>query len=302
MSKEISARVVADSINSRGNRITTFVVTMPRFILAEFNTHRMFSRNSASSRARPFKVMLKDVMETPFIPIAWMAAHKGMQGNAYLNDEQSKEATKEWLLARDAAVAAAVKLDKLQVTKQFVNRLLEPFSFHEIIVTATDFENFFALRAHPDAEIHICKVAEMMLEAYNASTPKKLADGEWHIPFGDNIDETRVQSICASEIGLQTDLQTRVNDLKMKIACARCARISYKNFGSEDMYDYAADCKLFDTLVSGNHMSPLEHCARAMTDVEWKNNQTSGNFKGFIQYRKEFAEENRKDPRVINKL
>jgi thymidylate synthase ThyX len=303
MSREISAKVVADSINSQGVRITTFVVVFPRFILAEFNTHRMFSRNSASSRARPFKTMLKDVMETPFIPIAWMAAHKGMQGTAYLNEEESAEAKKQWLLARDKAVASAVELDRLQVTKQFVNRLLEPFLWHEVIVTATEYGNFFALRAHPDAEIHICKLAQQMLQAYNASIPKKLTDGEWHIPFGDNIDEARLSSIIQSRsTSLSIKAEDALNDAKMAIACARCARISYKTFGSEQDYDYQADCKLFQSLVDGGHMSPLEHCARAMThDEREKQNNRSGNFTGFIQYRKLFQDENRIDSRVINK-
>jgi hypothetical protein len=186
--KEISASIVADSINEHGCRLTTFIVTFPRFILAEFNTHRMLSRNSASSRARPFKVMLKDVMEDPFVPIRWMSAHKGMQGDSFLDGAEAEAAKVKWLAARDAAVAAAIELDKLQVTKQFVNRLLEPFLWHQVIVTATDFENFFALRAHPDAELHINLLGQRMLEAYNASTPQRLSPGEWHVPFHDQFD------------------------------------------------------------------------------------------------------------------
>ena len=48
---------------------------MPRIILAEFNTHRLFSRNSASSRAIPFKKMVQSVLENPFIPIAWQGTY-----------------------------------------------------------------------------------------------------------------------------------------------------------------------------------------------------------------------------------
>ena len=294
MRKTISAKIVADSINEHGCRLTTFTVIFPRFLLAELNTHRMLSRNSASSRARPFKVMLKDVMEDPFIPIRWMAEHKGMQGTEYLNEEDSQNATATWLQARDAAVAAAKALDGKKVTKQIVNRILEPYLWHEVVITATDLENFFALRYHNDAEIHICELAKVMLDAYNASQPKFLAAGEWHIPFGDQMDEEKLADVAGN---------TNMDDLKREIACARCARISYKPFGSEENYDYAADRRLFATLLTGGHVSPLEHVARSMTQHEFEgtfHKGYCGNFRGFIQYRKTFANENRKDPRVNN--
>lgn len=302
MSKRtISARIVADSITESSvvgkSRLTTFVVTFPRIVLAEFNTHRMLSRNSASSRARPIAVMLKDVEDDPFIPIRWMRSHKGMQGSEYLDEEESRAARDVWLAARDAAVVAARRLAATDVTKQIVNRLLEPFLWHEVIVTATDYENFFALRAHPDAEIHIAELAHAMLRAYNASEPVQLAAGQWHIPFGDQMDE---QKLAALLEGVDDDgvKEERLQELKLEIACARCARISYKPFGSEDQYDYAADRKLFRSLVDGGHMSPLEHCARAMSGFTLGR---IGNFRGFIQYRKLMDNENRHDPRVVDK-
>lgn len=286
----ISAKIVADSINNQGCRLTTFVVTLPRFILPELNTHRMLSRNSASSRARPFHVMLNEVRDDPFVPIRWMAAHKGMQGTDYLNEAESRAAIAEWLKARDLVVEQALKLDQLKVTKQIVNRLLEPYLWHEVIITATDYANFFALRAHADAEIHIAALAQAMLDAYNESTPKILKAGEWHVPFGDFIDEEKL-------VGEQ------IETAKIEIACARCARISYRPFGSENCYDYAADRKLFKQLVDSGHMSPLEHCAQAMTDAEWDAapQHRSGNFHGFVQFRKRFSKETRSDSRIVEK-
>lgn len=68
---KIKAEIIADTISPQGNRITSYILTYPRFIHAELMTHRMFSRNSASSRAIPFEKMLKMVEEDPFIPIAW---------------------------------------------------------------------------------------------------------------------------------------------------------------------------------------------------------------------------------------
>lgn len=157
---KISAKIVADSINVQGDRITTMLLTFPRFILAELNTHRMFSKNSASSRAIPFNKMVESVQNDPFIPIAWQKDHKGMQGSEYLDDThiinfgmgvretQQTAAIKSWLMARDNAIRLANVLNnnQIQCTKQLCNRLLEPFMWHTVILTSTDFENFFKLR------------------------------------------------------------------------------------------------------------------------------------------------------------
>ena len=144
--KKIEAKIVADSLNSQGNRITTFLLTYPRFIHSELMTHRMFSRNSASSRAIPFEKMVKAVEENPFIPIAWQKDHKGMQGTEYLADRKHENAVYEWLKARDYAVKQARMMNNDGVTKQLCNRLLEPFMWHTTLCTFTESENFFNLR------------------------------------------------------------------------------------------------------------------------------------------------------------
>lgn len=149
---QISAQVIADSLNPYEKRITTMVVTFPRIILAEFNTHRMFSRNSASSRAIPFEKMVKSVEENPFVPIAWQKDHKGMQGTEYFSEGESDTYKMAWLVSRDKAVEQAEFYSKCGLTKQLCNRLLEPFMWHTVIVTATDWENFFALRC-PQYEV-----------------------------------------------------------------------------------------------------------------------------------------------------
>jgi hypothetical protein len=210
--KKISAEIVADSIDPRGNRITSMILVFPRFILSELNTHRMFSRNSASSRAIPFEKMVKIVEEDPFIPIAWQKDHNGMQGTEYLNGYEHDISIKDWLNARDSAVSWAKDLNKHGVTKQLCNRLLEPYMWHTTLITATEFDGFFELRCpkyfgkykswkdacnqggatentpfeyrmnESQAEIHIQALAEAMWDAKNESTPKKLEAGEWHIP------------------------------------------------------------------------------------------------------------------------
>ena len=296
------AEIVADSINEFGNRLTTFVVVFPRIVLAEFNTHRMLSRNSASSRAVPFKKMLKRVEENPFIPIRWMKDHKGMQGNEY-HEGINLPQRKQWLDARDWAIKCSQSLNNLNTTKQFCNRLLEPFMWHMVIVTASEWENFFALRAHEAAEIHIQKLAYMMLDEYNNHQPKQLKAGEWHIPFGDRIN---LPSPIPIDEGLS--LEEGIAIRKVKIATARCARVSYFNYEGKD--DYEADIKLHDMLAKMGHWSPFEHCAKSMTEDETHihilggkhlgSHQKGwcGNFRGFIQYRKMFETENRTDERV----
>lgn len=145
---KISAKIVADSKDKNGNRITTMIVTFPRIILAELNTHRMFSRNSASSRAIPFKKMVESVVNDPFIPLAWQKDHSGMQGTEYFTDVNDiRLRTENWLNAKDEAIRIAEKLNRQAVTKQFCNRLLEPFMWHTVLITATEFFNFFELRS-----------------------------------------------------------------------------------------------------------------------------------------------------------
>jgi hypothetical protein len=75
-------KVLADSIyglsSGQTARITTMQVTFPRFILAEINTHRAFSRNSASSRAIPTEKIIEQVVTNPFIPETFNRRVKGM--------------------------------------------------------------------------------------------------------------------------------------------------------------------------------------------------------------------------------
>lgn len=287
----ISAKIVADSINESGNRITSLVVVIPRIVLAELNTHRALSKNSASSRAIPFKKMAKMVEENPFIPIAFQKDHKGMQGTEYFTEEEIKKngIIEEWLGARDYALHRANVLHDKGVTKQLVNRLLEPFMYHTVLITATEWENFMALRNHEDAEIHIKEAAVKILEALNSSTPKLLKKDEWHIPFGDDLDYDRVSKMYSENSIVPDKL---IKGLMVEIATARCARVSYLNFEGKD--DYEADVKLHDQLLDSGHMSPFEHCAQAKDG-----NTISGNFVGWFQYRKLYQEENRKDNRII---
>lgn len=305
----IHATIIADSKNEHGNRITSFIVTLPRIVLAELNTHRMLSRNSASSRAIPFKTMVERCNLNPFIPLEFQADHSGMQGNKILEGTDLDFAIARWVDSSKSAIVKASQLNKIGVTKQLCNRLLEPFMWHTAIITATEWENFYALRAHPAAEIHIADLAEKMLIEANLSEPKQLKADEWHIPLGDNMNLSKIGDLATTLDTFQT-----VESLMIKIATARCARVSYLNYEGND--DYEADIKLHDRLADMGHWSPFEHCARAMSFGEFDSsfhkgfegdgpnfysNGWSGNFRGFTQYRKTFTTENKRDSRLLKK-
>lgn len=273
-----AAKIVADSISEAGDRLTTMEVTFPRMVLAEFNTHRVFSRNSASSRAIPFEKQLKRIEEDPFVPNYWGANQPGMQA-AHEIDEQSKQAAISlWLEARDLTLYRAKTLHDLGVHKQTVNRLLEPFMWHSVIVTATEWSNFYALRANPDAQPEIRTIAEMMQEAHEASTPKLLRRGEWHLPL------------------IQPDEYDGVfefSELARKVSAARCARVSYLTH--DGRRDHDKDLELYLRLTGGGHMSPLEHVATPHWERQcWGPGDLSnvlvglqsGNFRGWKQLRK----------------
>lgn len=396
--RKIKAEIIAGSLNEHGQRITTWVLTYPRMIHAEMMTHRVFSRNAASSRAIPAGVMIELVDKDPFIPVAWQKEHKGMQGTEYFTDADTRQTShrssvpeekvtdlliNDWLLDKDGAIAQARNLVELGCTKQLTNRLLEPFQWYTAIFTTTETENFFNLRCpqyeswnytdgggqecttyksrkdwisncgYPEntflvpndkqedkfnclegtdldwlkinkgqGEIHISLLAEAMWDSMNEYDYKQLKAGEWHIPFGDRFDEERIIDLYDPEVtGVKPKLQYKeaILEAKIKIATARCARVSYNNFEGKD--DYEADIKLYDILKASGHYSPFEHCSRAMTKNEFALNVRgeldlchnvrtqdgdlmdayegydekdetqgwSGNFRGFVQLRSEIC-------------
>lgn len=305
----VTSTILADSINPAGCRITSWILTYPRFFHSELMTHRVFSRNAASSRAIPVKKVIEEVQNNPAMPIFWGKNQSGMQAKEELDDSVKKpffdgsdpeaflmtdrEAAKfEWLEARNSAISHAKKMLELGLHKQIANRILEPFMHMTIILTGTEFENFFSLRAHPDAQPEFQDLAYKMLFIYEAHEPKKLKEGEWHIPFSEKFDLERMMSLYHKKTGdhyMKED--EKMNELRLQISTARCARVSYLNFEGKD--DYEADINLCNQLSSSGHWSPFEHCAQALPDEKW-----AGNFRGWKQYRKFFSQENRSDERI----
>jgi thymidylate synthase ThyX len=266
-----SARVLLDSVSPAGVRLTTMEVTFPRFVLSEFNTHRVFSRSSASARAVPTNKMLERVENDPVIPVEWGRNKKGMSADEELSQNDQALAQAQWLVARDAALDSVRELEKLKVHKQVVNRLLEPFLWHTVIVSATEWDNFFQLRVAPNAQPEIRVAAQHMKRAFDESTPTTVGIGEWHLPL------------------VQDDERTLDTETLKQISAARCARVSYLTHGGSRSIE--ADIDLFTRLKTDRHLSPFEHVATPSADSDFH-----ANFRGWIQMRKEIEGANAHAP------
>lgn len=226
--------------------------------------------------------MIQRVLDDPFIPLYWGKNQKGMQAEQELTEREKESAQFEWLEARKYAIDQARRLLTIGVHKQLTNRLLEPFLWQTVIVTATEWDNWDALRRHKDAQPEIKRAADLMWDARVASVPTLLKPGEWHLPLTPELD----------------DKPTVIDwEFWKKVSTGRCARISYLTHDGKR--DLNADIDLGERLRGSGHMSPFEHIARPLevSDLEAHERNPSqvfrGNFRGFLQYRKELPfEEN----------
>ena len=263
----INAKVIEDSVSPEGFRLTTMQLMYPRFIHAEFMTHRVFSRNASSSRAIPVERMLQMLRNEPAMPIHWGKNRPGMQADEQLSPEAMIAAKIEWIRAAENAADTAERMMKLGLHKQVANRILEPFQHISVVVTSTKWQNYFELRAHPDAQPEIHALAVEMREARDASTPSKLEAGDWHLPY-------------------ITHGERNGENIKLaKVSAARCARVSYlKHDGCAP--NISEDFALYERLVGLRpmHASPVEH--QATPDNSEKYAHLCGNFTGWIQFRK----------------
>lgn len=308
--------IICDSINEQGNRLTTFKLRYPRFIHAEFMTHRMISRNASGSRAVPTKKLIEEVRSDAMraAPIFWGRNQKGMQAVEELSDAETLgsltggkyspkwAAQLAWSTAAYYAVEQAEKMVKLEVHKQIVNRILEPFVHINVIATATEWDNFFGLRLHKDAQPEIKALAIAMWFAREASTPGVLVEGCWHLPFV----ETEDYRTLGEEDGIVCTRNDPLNWNPVKVSVARCARVSYESHETGKRSTVEEDLKLYERLVGAQpmHASPAEHQAtpdqytndergggsseHAVSDWPggWLHQRDWGNFVGWRQYRK----------------
>lgn len=295
----IEAKIIADSISPDGDRITTYELQYPRFIHSELMTHRLFSRNAASSRAIPVEKMIEQVQNNPAMPVHWGKNQPGMQA-----EEEFSGITKDiviglWADAADNAASLAASMNSVGAHKQLVNRILEPFQWMKTIVTATEYDNFFWLRCHADAQPEIKVLAEKMYEAMQGNTPSPLKYEDWHLPYVETYIPLGMCKAKYSVNGVSVSLEQA-----LKVSASCCAQVSFRAL--DDGLEKAE--RIYDRLVNSVpvHASPFEHQAKPMeyantddsfysegngvieqgvTHTDTSGNYWSGNFKGWIQYR-----------------
>jgi|SRR5665213_166512 len=284
----ITAKLIKYSIGPERDHLPVLTVECryPRLIHSELLTHRMFSRNAASSRAIKTEKLIEDVMSDPAIPIHWGKNQPGMQAreeNHSLillpNDPDGYFRTNEnaWLKSRDQAVEMAKAFMEAGYHKQIVNRILEPYAHITTLITSVSWANFFALRDHPDAQPEIQELARQIKKLKQEATPKQLEVGEWHLPYLTEEDKEFLEI-----------------DQQLDISIARCASTSYKTVDGQTMTLERAGA-LAKKLMDANplHASPAEHiCKPDIHDVgAWRQPEYHGNLTGYIQYRKLFNNE-----------
>lgn len=296
--------IIADSISPEGIRLLTWQLRYWRPIHSELMTHRVFSRNAGSSRARPSKTIADQVISDTWGPLHWGKNEPGMQANAELEGEALAIAQSTWRNAAYAAGHRAKNMIDQGVHKQIVNRLLEPFTYIDVVLSGTDFANWYALRDHKDAQPEIRELASLMKEVQAHSEPTLLRPGEWHLPYitGEDWDAAKKWLLDAYPEIYRETKNVRNNefvvDLLKKASAARCARVSYKLFDGTKA-NFEKDLELFNQLLVSQplHASPAEHQATPdMIDddegvIRWMNQDYWGNFRGWIQHRKTLLNE-----------
>lgn len=272
-----SAKVIADS-KFEGSRLVTLEIELHRFILPEFNTHRSISRNFQSSRAVPVKQMIEQVRNNPAMPVHWGKTQAGMQAKEELVGLELEMAKQTWKAASVWAADSAYVMSAYGGHKQVVNRLLEPFMWTKGVVTATtdDWQAFFKLRLHKDAQPEIKALAYEINQAIINSSSAELGPDDWHMPyFGDGY------WLKGCGISLQDALM---------ISASCCGQVSYRKLDgtlekAKKIYGMLNLPEYGKYKEDPPHFSPTEHQARARNgDRDW-----SGNFQkedSWLQYRK----------------
>lgn len=290
----ITVKIIADSVSPQGQRLTTFLLRYPRFIHAEFMTHKKISRNASSSRAIPSAKIIEDILVDPAMPVYWGKNMPGMQAREELDPENKLYASAHWLDARDAVIANVRGMLELGLHKQIANRALEPWMHINVLATGTDWAHIYDLRCHPDAQPEFQELGGLMRHGQSINQPNVLQPGEWHLPFADDA-ETRDQArrfLMHNRITRDLPGEQEIVNLLRKVSTARSARTSYLLHDGKAS-TVAEDLALHDKLVVSKplHASPAEH--QATPDelsnapfLKYKHEELHGNLTGWIQHRK----------------
>lgn len=247
--------------------LITFEIELHRYILPEFNTHRMFSRNFQSSRAIPTMKQIKLILKDPALPVHWGTNNAGMSSNKQCGKFKSKIANGFRRLSSYFAIAGSLFESKvLGIHKQWSNRLLEPYMYTKGVFTTNKkgLANFLALRCAPDAQPEIKALADMIHAEYLKSEPKILKDNDYHLPY---VSDEQLANLSIKDC--------------IKISAASCASVSYRPL------QVNVDAIWPRLGLDGNnenvHASPAEHQAKLAHKAKGR----GGNFgNGWVQYRK----------------
>ena len=261
----IEAKIIADSISEEGNRLQTMQLYYPRVIHSQVLTHRAFSRNASSSRAIPTSKLISLATDDMYEPVRYGKNQGGMQASdECLVEADLDEARSIWYDMADYCAQGVKRLNELKLHKQWANRPLEWFSHISVVVSATEWRNFYDLRCHASPQPEIDELAYAMFHASRASTPRYVPNGVWHLPY---VSEDEKHNYGG--------------DTLIKMSAARCARVSYLTHeGKTPNVD--EDVALYNRLVNANppHMSPVEHQAMAIPSSKF-----FANFRGWKQHR-----------------
>lgn len=251
----IAARVLNKSVAPDGTVITSFELEYSRMIHSELMTHKMFSRNAASSRAIPVAKTIESVRNSPAMPVEWGKNKAGMQADGEIDDPEA--AKWMWIQAAKQAADRAEQMAAMGLHKQVVNRVLEPYVFMKTVLTATEYDNFYWLRDHPDADPTIHELARCMKEATESVHATPLFPGEWHFAY---VDTDVGFSHATYRIGdEEIDLETA-----KKIDAACCAQVSFRKLDTT----IAKALEIYERLAGSVpvHASPFEHSATPMQE------------------------------------
>lgn len=278
--ENIYAKVISDSLHPNGvTRLTTMELQFHRFILPQVNTYRAFSRNSASSRAVPVKKNIASALRNPAWPVYFGKNKAGMQSGEPLSEDEIRQIKHQYVKALQASANAAIEMDRIGLHKEVINRILEPYLWHKIILSSTDFGNMFAQRIDEEAQPEFQELAKCMKLALGESKPTQLEYSQYHLPY-----------LTAEDNSLSLED-------KKKISIARCARVSYLTHDKKR--SVSKDIELYNKLAKGAgvemdeandtelgkhpHFSPMEHVATPALE-------TTANFELFRQVRKDIEE------------
>lgn len=294
----IRAAVLAHSVSAvSGKQLVTFLVDFPRFVLAEFLTHRLYSRNGASSRAIPVAKSIERVTYQPVVPIHFGQNKAGMTAEQEVDEHSQKRAKVVWSTIRKQAIYASEELAALGIHKQVTNRVLEPFSYMRMVVTATELDNFFWLRLHEHADPHINELARVMLFALQESVPTALQPGDYHVPFFGNgywtpEIETHYSVTAQQAIEHSMSCCAQTSYRKLDMSTEKTEDIIKKLFGGDRAHSSVSEHQATPMAVPTLSRIPSEYLIAdyiqvmpEATHLDRHGNFWSNNFKHWSQYR-----------------